>query len=82
MIAVIGCLVWAAVMLGGMTALGLWLERDYQRGAELLAEDAQSVQEALEADALAEQDRKLLEIIAITNYQGNYTLNNSTTGDN
>ena len=39
MIAVIGCAVWAAVMLGGMTALGLWLERDYQRGAELLAED-------------------------------------------
>ena len=40
MIAVIGCAAWAIVTVGGMVALGLWLERDYQRGAQLLADEA------------------------------------------
>ena len=31
MIAVIGCAAWAIAIIGGMVALGLWLERDYQR---------------------------------------------------
>lgn len=32
MTAVIGCAAWAIVTIGGMVALGQWLERDYQRG--------------------------------------------------
>ena len=32
MAAVIGVAAWLVLTLGGMTALGLWLERDYRRG--------------------------------------------------
>jgi hypothetical protein len=41
MIAVIGCAAWLIAAFGGMISLGLWLERDYQRDEQRLADEAQ-----------------------------------------
>lgn len=56
MTAVIGCALWAIATVGGMVALGLWLERDYQRGAQLLAEDEQRAQECYVAISYLERE--------------------------
>ena len=54
MTAVIGCAAWAIVTVGGMVALGQWLERDHAR--QVAREDEQLAQECYAAISYLERE--------------------------
>lgn len=54
MTAVIGCAAWVLAGIGGMSALGLWLERDYRR--QVAREEEQLAQECYVAISYLERE--------------------------